>query len=241
MEISCGKRRRQSGNAKHKYCTKTRRLRVWSKSARVVTSEYFCYLDSTLQHCSLSLQHYAWTVWELFNSNVLFLLCFNSCSCQISDSISRTLIEGGSRRRTNGRLLHDDLIWLTTYIELFNNTSVICGRIWQLLCLHRPKPDELCWQWSWPWLKMTVKPLQSICFLSSTLPSVRHFRKQKRILSNNWFFSGCLFPSPPFSNTPGSPSAWQHSQCDTSITQEEEESDRPLSLSRSIHRPPIIH
>lgn len=47
-------------------------------------------------------------------------------------------------------------------------------------------------------------------------------------------------PPPPFCNTPGSPSAWQHSQCDTSITQEGDESNR-AQTSLSIHRPAIIH
>lgn len=67
-----------------------------------------------------------------------------------------------------------------------------------------------------------------------------HFLYMK---NRNQFFQSLFlaaFAPPPLCDTPGSPSAWQHSQCDTSITQEEDESSR-AQTSLSIHRPAIIH
>lgn len=89
---------------------------------------------------------------------------------------------------------------------------------------------QLC---SWLWLEMTWNPLKWISCTSCSVILNEYKNNHPSLFS--------LSASLRFSLPPGSPSAWQHSQRDTSITREEEKTPSPfthnslaLPLKRSV-------
>lgn len=120
--------------------------------------------------------------------------------------------------------------------------------------------NSFSWQWSWLWLKMPVEPLQSIKWLPVLF---RRFlfninkNKTKAIPRLHFHLVLFFFPSRAFSvfNSPLSPPPLlQHSRvtiCMATLAawhfhnpgggKEAQSVDLSLSLSFSIHRPPVIH